>query len=63
MPEGEGYAGIAMDFISAVESGKSRQVVLSVPNNGSISGLADDDVVEITCTVDENGATPVQIGK
>ncbi len=63
MPEGEGYAGIAMDFAAAVESGGSKQVVLSVPNNGSIEGLADDDVVEITCDVDKNGPVPVQIGK
>ena len=62
MPKGEGYAGIAMDYIAAVESGQSRQVVLSVPNNGSIDGLADDDVVEITCTVDQSGAHPVHIG-
>lgn len=63
MPEGEGYAGIAMEFASAIESGKSRSVVLSVPNNGSIEGLADSDVVEITCTVDQDGAHPVHIGK
>lgn len=63
MPEGEGYAGIAMEFASAIESGKSRSVVLSVPNNGSIEGLADSDVVEITCTVDQDGAHPVPIGE
>lgn len=63
MPEGEGYAGIAMDFARAVESGVPRQVVLSVPNQGSIHGLADDDVVEITCNVDQNGPTPVSIGR
>lgn len=62
MPEGEGYAGIAMDFIAALESGECRQIVLSVPNHGSISGLADDDVVEITCSVDRSGVRPVQIG-
>ncbi len=62
MPEGQGYAGIAMDFAAAVESGVSRQVVLSVPNNGSIRGLADDDVVEITCNVDKSGPVPVKIG-
>jgi 6-phospho-beta-glucosidase len=29
---------------------------------GSIHGLADDDVVEITCKVDKNGPAPVPIG-
>ena len=63
MPQGEGYAGIAMDFISALESGKDRQIVLSVPNGDSISGLAEDDVVEITCTVGREGVRPVRVGK
>lgn len=62
MPEGDGYAGIAIDFAHAVESGKEQFVVLSVPNEGNIDGLADDDVVEITCRVDKNGAHPVKIG-
>lgn len=63
MPDGEGYAGIAMDFADAVESGTEKYVVLSVPNRGSIAGLDDDDVVEITCTVSKDGAVPVPIGK
>ncbi|AEF84345.1 glycoside hydrolase family 4 [Treponema primitia ZAS-2] len=62
MPDSEGYAGIAMAFISAMEKKESRYVVLSVPNQGSIRGLGDDDVVEITCKVDGNGPTPVPIG-
>ena len=63
MPENEGYAGIAMDCIAAMESGKESHVVLSVPNEGSIQGLENDDVVEITCRVDRNGPHPVPIGK
>lgn len=62
MPEGEGYAGIAMDYVAAMNSGETRYVVLSVPNEGSIHGLADDDVVEVTCAVDQDGAKPVPIG-
>ena len=63
MPSGEGYAGIAMDFAAAIESGKPSRVILSVPNQGSIAGMADTDVVEITCTVDQTGPHPVQIGE
>lgn len=63
MPAGDGYAGIAMDFAMAVETGTPRYVVLSVPNQGSIRGLRDSDVVEITCLVDRAGAHPVHIGE
>jgi 6-phospho-beta-glucosidase len=63
MPENEGYAGIAMDCIAAMESGKDAHLVLSVPNEGSISGLEDSDVVEVTCKVDSGGPHPVPIGK
>ena len=38
-------------------------MILSVPNNGAIEGLADDDVVEITCDIRGDGAHPVHIGK
>jgi 6-phospho-beta-glucosidase len=62
MPESEGYAGIAMDFIAALEHEQETYVVLSVPNQGSIHGLADDDVVEITCGVNRNGPRPVPVG-
>ncbi len=62
MPEGEGYAGIAMDFIAAAEQNRPREIVLSVPCRGSLQGMADDDIVEITCTVGPDGPTPVQIG-
>lgn len=58
-----GYAGVALNFIEAYITGKPREMVLSVPNNGAIEGLQDDDVVEITCHIDQNGATPIQIGK
>jgi 6-phospho-beta-glucosidase len=37
--------------------------VLSVPNNGSIAGFADDDVVEISCEITQDGANPVTIGE
>lgn len=58
-----GYAGVALDFIKAIQTGKEVEMVLSVPNNGSIEGLEDDDVVEITCKIDRDGAKPVEIGK
>ncbi len=58
-----GYAGVALNFIETVQTGKKAQMVLSIPNNGSIEGLDDDDVVEITCNINEHDATPIKIGK
>lgn len=51
-----GYAGVALDFIEALNTGKPRRMYLSLPNNGAIPGLADDDVIESSCVVDGGGA-------
>ena len=62
-PDDGGYAGVALKFINAVATGKRIEMVLSLPNEGAIAGLADDDIVEITCNIDQEGAHPVAIGK
>lgn len=38
-------------------------MIMCIPNDGSIDGLRNDDVVEITCDVDKNGCIPHRIGK
>ena len=58
----EGYAGVAFNYIESVVHDKPIDLALCVPNKGAIAGLEDDDVVEVTCIVDKNGARPVQIG-
>lgn len=63
MPDSEGYAGVMMDFAQALVSDSHKEIILSVPNNGSVDGFNDDDVMEITCTVDKDGAHPAKIGK
>lgn len=57
-----GYAGVALNFIKISQSGGRDSMILCVPNNGSIDGLRDDDVVEITCDVEDNICTPHRIG-
>ncbi len=54
-PDGGGYAGVALDFIRARQSGQEKQMVLSVPNRGAIPCLADDDVVELSCRIQRDG--------
>ena len=54
-PENGSYAAVALDYIRAVNTGKSVQMVLSVPNDGALDFLEDTDVCEITCTIDKDG--------
>ena len=61
-PDEGGYAAVALRFIRAITEGEACRMVLSVPNKGAIEGLADDDVVEITCDIRADGAHPVHIG-
>lgn len=60
---GAGYASVALNFIEALVHGKETEMILSVPNNGAIEGLYDDDVVEVTCMVGKAGAMPIHIGR
>ncbi len=57
-----GYAGVALKFIEIQSRGTSDSMVLCTANGGAISGLRDDDVVEITCDVTKNGAVPHRFG-
>ena len=62
-----GYAGVALGFIAAMQADEGKpqkpyQMVLNVPNRGAVDGLADDDVVEITCDITRDGAKPIRIG-
>jgi 6-phospho-beta-glucosidase len=61
-PDEGGYAAVALKFIKAVKNGDKTEMVLSVPNQGAIEGLAPDDVVEITCNMDNQGVHPIKIG-
>ena len=60
---GEGYAGVALSIIEAMTRGGPLYTALNVPNNGSIYGMADDDVVEVSCKVDRDGVHVLPIGK
>lgn len=53
-----GYAGVALKYIEIIQTGKTDDMILCVPNGNAIDGLRADDVVEITCTIDKSGAKP-----
>ena len=54
MPSGELLAA----FIDSAVRGRSRDLVVNVPNEGQAAGLPDDVVVECVAHVDESGITP-----
>ncbi len=60
-PENGGYAAVALEFIKAKNTGIPVEMVLSVPNEGSIDFLENEDVCELTCTVDREGVRPHKI--
>jgi 6-phospho-beta-glucosidase len=61
--EEEGYAGVALNILAAFKSGELLYTALNVPNQGAISGMQDDDVVEISCVVNKDGIRPLPIGE
>ena len=61
-PDGEGYAGVALGIIEALETGEPLYTALNVPNEGAIDCMRPDDVVEVSCVVDRAGVRPLPIG-
>jgi 6-phospho-beta-glucosidase len=57
-----GYHRIALDLMQGLVSDKPREVVLNVLNGDTIAGLRWDDVVEVPCKVDRQGARPKHAG-
>lgn len=53
-----GYAGVALKLVSSLLSAEPSEMVLSVPNNGAIEELADEDVIEISCVIANGTITP-----
>lgn len=59
----EGYAGVALNYIEAQRRNQPTDLAINVPNNGTIDFLRDDDIIEVTCMVDKDGAHPVTLGE
>lgn len=49
-------------IIHSMETGTERKIYGNVPNNGIISNLPDDCIVEVPCLVDKNGIQATKIG-
>ncbi|MBK9312949.1 MAG: 6-phospho-beta-glucosidase [Acidobacteria bacterium] len=57
-----GYHRIALDVMTALAADSPSRIVVNVSNRGAISDLKNDDVVEVPCLVDRNGALPLAVG-
>ena len=52
-----GYAGVALKFIESEQKGTKTNMILCVPNNGSIKELEDADIIEVSCLLDNGVCT------
>jgi 6-phospho-beta-glucosidase len=59
----EGYAGVVFNYLDSVNNNKKIDLAISVPNHGAIQGMEPEDVVEVTCTIDNRGAEPMKFDK
>ena len=57
-----GYDKIALSVVRAIHHNTNAVIPLSVRNGGTIPELRDDDVVEVPCVVNANGARPLHVG-
>jgi 6-phospho-beta-glucosidase len=58
----EGYAAVALGVIEALTGDHGATPILNVPNRGALPGMADDDVVEVTCHVSHGVVRPIALG-
>jgi len=59
----EGYAGVALNLIDALIGNNVRTQIFNVPNQGSINGMDQQDVVEIPCLVSYDHIQPLAVGE
>ncbi|MHD0456640.1 family 4 glycosyl hydrolase [Serratia marcescens] len=60
-PDSGGYAGVAIDILEAVNSGRQKRVVVSMQNRDTLDFLHPDDVIEISCELSSAGIQPVKM--
>ena len=55
------YSDAAAALIASLHADTGDVQVVNVRNDGAIPNLAPDDIVEVTCTVDRDGARPLPV--
>jgi len=61
-PGGGGHGDMAVRLISAMVNNASETFIVNVTNNGAVSNLPDDAIVEVPAVVDAQGAHPYAMG-
>ena len=56
-----GYDKIALSVVRAMHFNTNAIIPLNVPNHGTLPDLEDDDIVEVPCVVNANGAHPLTV--
>jgi 6-phospho-beta-glucosidase len=59
---GGGHADLAVRVIASMASDLGETFVVNVPNNGAVSNLPDDAILELSAVVDRQGAHPFAVG-
>lgn len=54
---------LAARFVHALETGRSRELYVSVRNDGLVANLPADCPVEVPCRIEAGRATPVAVGQ
>ncbi|MDG0797993.1 glycoside hydrolase [Pectobacterium punjabense] len=62
-PDSGGYAGVAIDILDAVGRSLDKRVVVSQANRGTLDFLHDDDVIEISCELGNDGLQAIALGE
>lgn len=57
-----GYDKIALSVVRAIHFNSGAIIPLNVSNRGNLPELEADDVVEVPCVVNANGAQPMHVG-
>ncbi len=57
-----GYDRIALNTVRAIHFNTGAIIPLNVDNRGNLPDLEDDDVVEVPCVVNANGALALHVG-
>lgn len=60
---GAGYSECACELIVSIYNDKRDIQIVNTLNNGAISDLENDDVVELNCVITSGGAIPLATGK
>lgn len=55
------YSTVAVSLIDAIENDRNEMHVVNTKNNGALDFMDDNDVVEVKCIINKNGATPIKI--